>query len=285
LLYWESCSRQEQIPYTKEALNMKYKMKQKQNQRITRITEATLVVGADIAKKIHVARAVDFRGIELGKDCVFHNDSEGLTKLTAWMKELGQTHAKTEIVFGVEPTGHYWFPLAAFLGEQGIKIVVVNPHHVNKAKELEDNSPTKSDYKDAKVIADLIRNGKYSEPNLPVKEYADLRILMNLREKVSGSLTQVKGRIGNWFDRFFPEYESVFKKWDGKASLMTMREFPLPAEIIAKGDGSQAWCGNQACGETLCHSRSIDRTYRGCNGGANGTDHPTATVRPVQRAA
>lgn len=214
---------------------MKYKLKQKQNQRITRITESTLVVGADIAKKIHVARAVDFRGIELGKDCVFHNDQEGLTKLATWMKELGQAHGKTDIVFGIEPTGHYWFPLAAFLQEQGIQVVVVNPHHVNKTKELEDNSQTKSDYKDAKVIADLIRNGKYSEPKLPTKEYADLRILMNLREKVSASLAQVKGRIGNWFDRFFPEYASVFKDWDGKASLMTMRTFPLPADIVAKG--------------------------------------------------
>ncbi|MEX2461429.1 MAG: hypothetical protein WD469_09080 [Paenibacillaceae bacterium] len=53
---------------------MKYKMKQKQNQRILRINENTLVVGADIAKKIHVARAVDFRGIELGKECTFSND-------------------------------------------------------------------------------------------------------------------------------------------------------------------------------------------------------------------
>lgn len=94
---------------------------------------------------------------------------------------------------------------------------------------------TKSDYKDAKVIADLIRNGKYSEPKLPTIEYADLRILMNLREKVSASLTPVKGRIGNWFDRFFPEYGGVFKDWDGKASLMTMREFSLPADVVAKG--------------------------------------------------
>lgn len=214
---------------------MKYKMKQKQNQRITRINEATLVVGADIAKKIHVARAVDYRGIELGKDCVFHNDAQGLTKLSSWMKEVGQAHGKTEIVFGIEPTGHYWFPLAAFLQEQGITVVVVNPHHVSKTKELEDNSPTKSDYKDAKVIADLIRSGKYSEPKLPTKAYADLRILMNLREKVSASLTQVKGRVVNWFDRFFPEYAGVFKDWEGKASLMTLRAFPLPADIAAKG--------------------------------------------------
>lgn len=213
----------------------KYRTNQKQNQRITRITEKTLVIGADIAKKIHVARAVDFRGIELGRDCVFHNNQEGLMKLASWMKDLSRVHAKTDIMFGIEPTGHYWFPLAAFLKEQGIRVVVVNPHHVNRSKDIEDNSQTKSDYKDAKVIADLIRNGKYSEPNLPTKEYAELRILMNLREKVMVNLTQVKARVVGWFDRYFPEYLSVFKSWEGKASLMTMRQFPTPEEIIAIG--------------------------------------------------
>lgn len=173
---------------------MKYKLEQKQNQRITRITESTLVVGADIAKRIHVARAVDFRGIGLGKECVFHNDSEGLMKLSSWMKELGRAQGKTDIVLGIEPTGHYWFPLAAFLQEQRIQVVVVNPHHVSQTKELGDNSPTKSDYKDAKVIADLIRNGNYSEPKLPTKAYADLRILMN-----SGKRTNADG-AGSWRD-------------------------------------------------------------------------------------
>lgn len=119
--------------------------------------------------------------------------------------------------------------------QQGIKIVIVNPHHVNKSKELEDNSQTKSDYKDAKVNAGLIRNGKYSEPNLPTKEYAELRILMNFREKVMVNLNQVKARITNWFDYYFPEYPQVFKDWDGKASLMTMRKFPTPEEIISTG--------------------------------------------------
>jgi transposase len=46
---------------------VKYKMQQKQNQRIQQITDATIIVGADIAKQTHVARAIDFRGIELGK--------------------------------------------------------------------------------------------------------------------------------------------------------------------------------------------------------------------------
>lgn len=214
---------------------MKYKQSKKQNQRIRRITENTLVVGADIAKETHVARGIDSRGIELGKECVFQNNRAGLEKLVSWMKELERQHAKTDVIFGIEPTGHYWFTLAEFLQREGIQLVIVNPHHVNKSKEFEDNSPTKNDYKDAKVIADLVRNGHYSEPRLPRSIYADLRILMNHREKVMLSLGQVQRRIQNWLDRFFPEYQKVFTDWEGKASLITLAEFPTPQEIVTFG--------------------------------------------------
>lgn len=100
---------------------MKYKQKNKQNQRIQRITESTLIVGADIAKKTHVARAIDFRGIELGKRCILENHRQGLTHLVTWMKQLQQEHGKTDILFGIEHTGHYWFPLAEFLQQEGIQ--------------------------------------------------------------------------------------------------------------------------------------------------------------------
>ncbi|WP_261381605.1 IS110 family transposase [Paenibacillus cremeus] len=166
-----------------------------------------------------------------------HNisNSTGLEKLVSWMKELERQHAKTDVIFGIEPTGHYWFTLAEFLQHEGIQLVIVNPHHVNKSKELEDNSPTKNDYKDAKVIADLVRNGHYSEPRLPKSIYADLRILMNHREKIMLNLGQVQRRIQNWLDRFFPEYQKVFTDWEGKASLITLAEFPTPQEIVALG--------------------------------------------------
>ncbi|MFX4300777.1 IS110 family transposase [Alicyclobacillus tolerans] len=210
-------------------------MQQKQNQRIQQITDATIIVGADIAKQTHVARAIDFRGIELGRECVFSNDDEGLTKLVTWMTELQRLHGKTDVVFGVEPTGHYWFPLGAFIQDLNVRFVLVNPHHVNKSKELEDNSPTKNDYKDAKVIANLVKDGKYTEPKLPTGVYADLRILMNLREKVMVNLGQVQRRIQNWLDRFFPEYTQVFKDWEGKASLITLRESPFPQDLVLLG--------------------------------------------------
>lgn len=80
---------------------MKYKQSKKQNQRITRISDKTLVVGADIAKEIHVARAIDFREIELGKNCVFSNTRAGMEQLVQWMKELQREHAKSDVLFGI----------------------------------------------------------------------------------------------------------------------------------------------------------------------------------------
>ncbi|WP_347488503.1 hypothetical protein ABDB91_14965 [Desulfoscipio sp. XC116] len=62
----------------------------KQNQRIERISETTLVIGTDIAKKNHIARAFNFRGLELGKWCAFTNDLEGMKVLLNWIEDLKQ---------------------------------------------------------------------------------------------------------------------------------------------------------------------------------------------------
>ena len=54
------------------------------------------------------------------------------------------------VIVGMEPTGHYWKAFANFLLKQAkITVVLVNPYHTKKSKELDDNSQTKSDRKDA----------------------------------------------------------------------------------------------------------------------------------------
>ncbi|MFD4932191.1 IS110 family transposase, partial [Peribacillus butanolivorans] len=50
---------------------MNFKMQNKQNQLIERITDQHLVVGVDIAQHVHVARAVNYRGIVIGKPLSF----------------------------------------------------------------------------------------------------------------------------------------------------------------------------------------------------------------------
>lgn len=207
-------------------------MNYNQNLKISQLTEETLIVGVDIAKHKHVARAQDYRGIQYGKALTFKNDFEGLESLMLWIEELKKKHAKMHTVLGVEPTGHYWLPLAYWLMETPIKLVVVNPMHVKKTKELDDNSPTKNDVKDAKVIARLIEDGRYSIPNLPKNIYAGLRIGMNLHNQLMKDLQAVQGRVHNWLDRYFPEYTTVFCEWEGKSSLQVLHMGFFPDELV-----------------------------------------------------
>lgn len=202
-----------------------------QNQKISQITPSTLIIGIDIAKDKHVARAQDYRGMEFGKRLIFDNRLHGFQLLLDWVTQHKKKNEKNHVIFGVEPTGHYWLNLAYFLREKGFDFVLVNPLHVKKSKELDDNSPTKNDTKDARVIAQLIKDGRYSVPNLLEGIYAELREGVKLRDQLTKQLMIIEGRIQNSIQRYYPEFFDVFGDWEGKAALCTLRLFPFPSQI------------------------------------------------------
>jgi hypothetical protein len=60
-----------------------------QNHRIEQIASTHLVVGIDMAKEIHVAKATNFRGIVVSKrHLFFSNIIAGFEKLSRWITEL-----------------------------------------------------------------------------------------------------------------------------------------------------------------------------------------------------
>jgi len=207
-------------------------MNYNQNHKLSQITQTTLIVGIDIAKDKHVARAQDDRGFEFEKRMIFDNRIHGFEQLLNWIFKLQKQHDKTELIVGAEPTGHYWLSLAYYLRAKDINFVLVNPMHVKKAKELDDNSPTKNDTKDARVIAQLIKDGRYSVPNLLDGIYAELREGIKLRDQLVKQLIMIDNRIQNHIQRYFPEFNDVFKDWEGKTALFTLREFPFPSDIV-----------------------------------------------------
>lgn len=210
---------------------MKFKAQDKQNQLIENITAHHLVVGVDIAQDTHVARAVSFRGIALGAPLEFGNHLEGFKLFGRWIQDLLQTYKLNKVIIGMEPTGHYWLNLARWLSSQRIEAVLVNPHLVKKNKENRDNSPSKSDRKDALVIADMVKNGYYSPVRFHPEAYEELRILMANRDTVTKRLNSAVNQIHRWVDIVFPELRQVFKTLTCTSSIATLRLFPLPEEI------------------------------------------------------
>jgi transposase len=207
-----------------------------QNTKISQVTNETLVIGIDVGSETHFARAFDNRGYEHSKKAFkFGNTKAGFAELLGWMRHIGEEHGKTHILPGMEPTGHYWFNLGRYLADNGIRPVLVNPYHVKQSKELDDNSQTKSDRKDPKVIAGLVKDGRYSYPYIPEGVYAELRNASNLRFQLTEELARAKNRIKRWFSIYFPEHKEVYGKFDAAGSMMVLRQAPLPEDIVALG--------------------------------------------------
>jgi transposase len=131
----------------------------------------------------------------------------------------------------MEPTGHYWLSLARWLSGQEIEAVLVNPHLIKKNKENRDNTPSKSDRKDALVIADMVKNGYYSPVRFNPEAYEELRILMANRDTIAKRLNSAVNQIHRWVDIVFPELRHVFKILTCTSAIATLRLFPLPKEI------------------------------------------------------
>lgn len=211
-------------------------MKQTGMKKLEAISEKTLVCGIDIAKSMHWARFVNWRGIPIGKAVRFENNKAGFEHIVSETERLCKQEGMEDVVLGMEPTGPYWKALAWRLKALGLHVVTVNTHHTKQAKELDDNSPTKNDQKDALVIANLVRDGRYFEPYLPEDIYAELRVSGNNRVMLVKRMNSVKNRITGLLDEYFPEFVTVFKKpLDGKTSLHLLKTCPFPQHILALG--------------------------------------------------
>ena len=207
-----------------------------QNKKIASITEKTLIVGIDVGSTTHYARAFDWRNYEYSKKpFAFSNDEEGFMAFKSWIEDIASKNGKDKIIPGMEPTGHYWFNLGMFLQENEMRIVHVNPHHVKKSKELDDNNPNKNDRKDPKTIAALVNEGRFTYPYIPTGIYAEIRNLSNLRFQTQEEITRIKNRIARWFSIYFPEYKDVYGQLDAISGMMILKQAPLPADIVKLG--------------------------------------------------
>ena len=100
----------------------------------------TVIVGVDTHKHVHVAVAIDTRGIRLG-DQSFVADSGGYRALITWADTHGRIKA-----FGIEGTGSYGAGLARAVRRAGHRVVEVNrgDRHTRRAVGKSDTVDAES---------------------------------------------------------------------------------------------------------------------------------------------
>lgn len=149
---------------------------EKQARRRERLPADALIAGVDLAKKEAVVvyvRASD--RARVGK-LVVSSDPVGRARLIARGRELAAAHGTGLLVLAMEPTSHFWKPLARTAEAAGIADVLVQGFVVAHARELDDLTRDKTDARDAGLIADLAAELRFTETRL----LQEMRALLEL---------------------------------------------------------------------------------------------------------
>lgn len=165
----------------------------------------------------------------------FCNSREGFEEFLRRMMGFLKECRLKDIVIGLESTGVYGEPLIHFLLAHDLEVVLVNPKHTKRLKELQGNSPNKTDKKDPKVIADIMELGHYLSVVIPVGPAADLRNLSEARERSIAQRTRLYNQLHSLVFSIFPEFVRVMKGNKSKSSLHLLRHMPLPEQVVSAG--------------------------------------------------
>jgi transposase len=209
------------------------------SKKLASVKPGTLFVGVDLALDRNVAVVMDERARRLGR-FRFDNDVEGYKYFHRRLCKVKEKHQAPAVLVGMEPTNYFWKLLATDLEARKVAYRLVNPYTVKKHREGDQLDRSKDDPRDAFVIADLLRTGKYTETRLLHGQYAELRQYVTLRERLLGDIRRQKTLVSNIAGQLFPELCREFRDLTGQTALAMLsshaaatviRELPLDVFI------------------------------------------------------
>ena len=194
------------------------------------VREGTLIATVDIGLTGNVGYGTTLEGRST-KTFKFDNTREGFEKLWGMVVASKNRFGCDEVLVGYESTGPYAEPLVHYLANKPVNLVQVNPMHTKKMKEVQDNSPLKTDDKDPWVIADIIRLGRFLTIIVPEGDAAYLRRLTHARERHVGERTALLNQLQQLVFLIFPEFKTVLKDMKGKTAQYLLKRYTTPERI------------------------------------------------------
>ena len=124
------------------------------------------IIGIDIGKNHHEASIVSPEGKQIGPSLRFATTHKGADSL---MSFIFINIGNSPCVFGMEATGHYWYPIYSFLKAKGYTIYVINPIQSDSLRKMYIRQ-TKNDSIDSFLIAEVIRFGQFGTTSMGILE-------------------------------------------------------------------------------------------------------------------
>lgn len=194
----------------------------------------TLIATVDLGKTTNVGYLRCPDGTDI-KPFEFFNDGNGFNRLWGYISKIMKTKGLKDVIVGFESTGPYGEPLIHYLQKRGVKLVQVNPMHTKRLKELQGNSPNKTDKKDPKVIADIIELGHALSLVVPKGVAGELRRLTQARERAMQRRMGLLNQLHDLIFIIFPEFLQVMKSVKRKSAQYLLSNYPTPQDIMRLG--------------------------------------------------
>jgi transposase len=186
-------------------------------------------VGIDVAKELHWVCAIDDGGKTL-LSRKLRNDPDDIVALVAELRELG---GKRRV--GIDVMGGIATLLTAMLLDAGESLVHVPGLAVNRARQGKSGGETKSDPKDALVIADQIRTRRdLRRVEMQPEILVELRLLVSQRTDLVHEQTRRLARLHDLLTAVHPGLEQQLDLTT-KGGLVLVSRYVTPSEIRGAG--------------------------------------------------
>jgi transposase len=203
----------------------------------------------------------------------FPQDRGGYDYFLQRLEGLRMKYQAAGVVVAMEPSNSFWKLLAKEMEEKAIPYRLVNAYTVKKHREGNQLDRSKDDQRDAGQIAELSRNGHYTQTRLQTGVYEELRQYATLYDQLIQGLRREKNVLWGLVGQVFPELSQVFKDLTGETCQAFLGSFAAAAslrqlncdEFIARV--RTIFLGKKLCVSKLCRVHQLATTSIGVTEG------------------
>ena len=187
-----------------------------------------VVLGIDPGKKRHTAWMLDTDGLPRGRAFSFSVDHHGFEEVL-WQEVATRLaeYGPEQLVIAVETACNLWKTIASYAHQQGYTVILVSPLTTHHARPLCDHDFSRTDPKDAFLVADQARQGRFDLFQVFDAEIEAMRQLSLAYHKLAKDKQRQRQRLRAFMEQYFPEYLNAFDI-ESQTSLYLLERYFLP---------------------------------------------------------
>ena len=197
-----------------------------------RKTTDKIIIGIDPGKSQHQAVIIDAGGIPTGKTFSFAVSYEGFRK-KLWNEINKQIadYSSSDLLFAVEASCNLWQTISHYLRTAGYSVVLISPMCTKQSRVMLNNDFSKTDPKDALLIALNAQRGYYIEMRICSEISNNMHILSIAYNKLRKDHSRYRGRLRAAIELVFPEFLEVITLGT-KTSFYLLGKYLFPREYL-----------------------------------------------------